>query len=646
MMPIEDEAGRVARAGLIGLALLITGAGQLALQIYPVGPGLGLLLTAMGVLIFIGGVISPPPAWAAGLAQRGRLSTRKLMVLGAVALALAATAAEVAWQQLGRSNYLPVLGLWASACALYAAAFFRPRPAGDWLAWLRDHRWEAVALLGLVVLGGLLRFWHLGGIPRVIDGDEGRLGQFAVLAGRPPLANPFGLFENFGGLYMHTISLAVNVLGRTPLALRLAPAVGGTLAIPAVYLLGRYLLGPRAGLLAAGLLAISHAHVHFSRILAVAYIQETLFIPLELYFFISGLERRSTFRLALSGLLLGVHLGVYVSGQIVLALLGVYLLIALWLCRPLVQNSARQLWAFGLGFLVAGLPQLMYAALNPNEFFARLNADGTFQSGWLAATMAATGQSAPVILGERVAHAFLALFHYPALDFYGAGVPLLDVLTGTACLLGLAAALWHTRQPRFLLLNGYFWALTLAIGLFAVPPNADSYRMLVTLPAAVLLAAFGLSQAGAALGLDQPGRRWARTGVTVFLALALATLNIRTYYFDFAQRCLFGLDLPTRFASYLGNYLRGLNRDSTVYLLADDSLRYGTHASADFLSSNFPVRNYFEPAETLNPQTGVVIIAPPPRQEELKELAAQYPGGEFFRVNDCDNAMLLSYTVP
>ncbi len=40
------------------------------------------------------------------------------------------------------------------------------------------------------------------------------------------------------------------------------------------------------------------------------------------------------------------------------------------------------------------------------------------------------------------------------------------------------------------------------------------------------------------------------------------------------------------------------------------------------------------------------IVAPPPRLEELQDLAARYPGGAFFRAADCDRPMLLSYTAP
>jgi 4-amino-4-deoxy-L-arabinose transferase-like glycosyltransferase len=581
------------------------------------------------------------------LAARTALSAQAVLVGLAIVLSVMATLVDVIWAQLDRTNYWPVIVLWISAALAYASAFLREAPRlGSLRAWLSAHRGELLGIGLITLMAAGLRFFQLGDVPRVIDGDEGRLGQAALQTNLNPLANPFALFENFGGLYMQAISLAIRLFGPTPFALRLMPAIGGALAVPALYLLSRYLFGSRLALLAATLLAWSHAHVHYSRIVAVAYIQETWLIPLELYFFISGLERRSRARLALAGLILGAHLSVYVSAQIMIAFFAVYLLMALWLCRPLVQNAARALWTFWLGVLITALPQVVYAVQNPEQFFSRLNADGTFQSGWLANTMAQTGQSAVTILAGRVAHVFLTLNHYPAIDFYGVRVPLLDVVTGTFFILGIGYALWRTRDPRYLLLNGYFWSLTVAIGIFAIPESADSYRVLVALPAAILLAAVGFREALVVLGLDAPGRRLARSGLVATVLVAALKLNVRTYVFDFAQRCRFGLDMPTRFASYLGNYLRGFQPDHTVYLLSDENTFYGSHVSVDFLSNDFPVTNVPDPAASLSLRPNMTVIAYPDRMDELRAWAAEHPGGTLRWEYDCDQPMLLAYHMP
>jgi len=402
---------RGARLLLTALGFLLVLAGQLAFYLAPAdqatATNLGVLLSLAGAALVLVILVYGPPQWTTQLSARMSLSTTTVLIMVAILLAVMAAGGEIIFEQLGRLNYLPVLVLWALSALTYVGAFVADHPdPAKVRGWLTGHRRELV-LIGLVTLVAAgLRFYQLGSIPRVIDGDEGRIGQAALTTSRYPLANPFALFENFGGIYIQAIGLALSIFGHTPFALRLLPAVAGTVAIPAVYLLGRRVLGSGAGLVAAILLAISHAHIHFSRIVSVAYIPETALIPLELYFLLSGLQDRRPWRLAVGGLILGVHFGVYVSAQVIVAMLVIYLILAAILAKPLLRQSGRIIGPFWLGVFIAGLPEAVYAWRHPSEFLSRLNADGTFQSGWLTGELAATGQSAPEILVGRVAHAF------------------------------------------------------------------------------------------------------------------------------------------------------------------------------------------------------------------------------------------------
>lgn len=638
-------ASEPARMLAAGLALLLLILSQVILQALPDGTIAGLLLALLGGLIFIAFALREPPARVVRLLARTRLSFRAICVLISLLLTLTAAFLTVVYEMRDRTDYLPIVFIWLGGVATFIAGFAAGRTFPV-RAWLKENRRELVLVALIVLLAAALRFINLGELPRVIDGDEGLIGHYAINARGNPLANPWSLFANIGGLYRHSIGFAIKVLGQTPFALRLLPAIGGTLAVLALYVLARHLFGKRVAAFAAFLLAVSHAHIHFSRTVAVTYTQSTLFAPLEIYLFISGLSKRDPLRMAIGGALLSLHFSTYLGAQVLIAFLLVYTVIAALVARPLLRGAWRTWSVFWLSFIVASLPEFTFILRHPEEFVARLNAGGTFQGTWLADQAAATGGSQVQILIERVSHAFLALNQYPVQDFYGAFIPLVDVITAALFMLGMLYALWRTRDYRYLLLNGWFWSITVAVGLFSLPPSADSYRMLMALPAALLMAAIGLDLIVNVLSAPTRRPSWAIAGLAGLVLLVIAGYNTRAYYVDFLQQCRFGGDTATRFASYLGKHLSTLDREATVYLLSDQGLRYGTHPSVDYLSKSLPVTNVDGPVTDIRPGIDTAIIAIASRADELRDWARDYPGGKLHQEFDCGKLMLVAYTLP
>ncbi|MFZ5881987.1 MAG: glycosyltransferase family 39 protein [Chloroflexota bacterium] len=601
----------------------------------------------LGVGLFLVSQVIRIPAWMQRLTGRLTASHTVTWILAAIMLAVLATVGARLFQIATRSNFIPVLTVWFMAGGAFVAAFlggFSGRV--DWRAWFERHRAELLTLLVIVILGAALRFYKLGEIPRVLDGDEGRVGQAAQETALGVLANPFALWDNFGALYLQMINACLRIYGPTPFALRLLPAIGGILAIPAVYLLGRQIGGPRVALIAAFLIAVSHTHINFSRIASVAYIHGTWLAPLELYLLLSGLEKRSAWRTALSGAILAIHFSVYLTAQVVTAMILVYMLISLLFLRSWFLAAWRPALAFWGAFLLMLAPETSYILSSPDQFMNRLVQDGTFNSGWLAATMQATGQNALSILSERVVHAFLSLIYYPARDFYGSPAPMMSMISATAFLLGLGLSLWRTRSPRYLLLNGNFWAATLAVGIFAVPPSADSYRMLMALPSALIMAAIGFDQAIEYFGLGWERMRLAYAVTIGSILFSLLIFNVWTYYGDFAGQCRYGDNLTGRFASYLGKYVSTVESEATIYLLSDATYFHGSHASTAFLSQYRLVLNVPEAIEGLQFVSGETIIASPDRIEELNVWAHDHPGGDLHYLVDCQNTILAAYQIP
>jgi 4-amino-4-deoxy-L-arabinose transferase-like glycosyltransferase len=638
------SAQQTPRVLAAAVAVILIAISQMILLTLSDGIVAGLLIGLAGGVIFIAFALREPPARISRALARLRLSFQNMCVLIGFLLSLIAAVWTVVYEVRDQLAYTPIVLIWLGGIITFSAGFAAGRTF-DMRAWLKDNRRELL-IVALITLGAaLLRFINLGVLPRIIDGDEGLIGQFVTAANTNPLANPWSLVENIGGFYRSGIGLAIKLFGQTPFALRLGPAIAGTLAIPALYLLARHLFGKRIALFAAIFLAVSHAHLHFSRTLAVSYIQDTLFAPLVLYFFISGLSKRDTLRIAIGGVILAVQFNVYLGAQVMIALLIVYALVAALVARPLMRGAWRVYGVFWLSFISASLPQFAFILRHPEEFMARLNNGGTFQGSWLIDEAVRTGHGQVQILFERVVHAFLSLNHYPAFDFYGVNVPLLDVVTATLFVLGLLYALWHTRDYRYLLINGWFWSMTLAIGLFSLPPSADSYRMLVTFPAVMIMAAIGLDLILNVFTLPSRHPRWMQIGLAAMVLVTIGAYDTHTYFVDYLQQCRFGGDTATRFASYLGKYLSTLDRETSVYLLSDQNLRYGTHLSVNFLSRNLLVKNVDGPASTIQPDIDMAVIAIPSRADELREWALDRPGGKLHQEFDCDKLMLTAYWV-
>ncbi|MBI5840948.1 MAG: glycosyltransferase family 39 protein [Chloroflexi bacterium] len=605
-------------------------------------------LGIVGLMLFASSQFIRPAAFWQKVSARFVIPDPVFWIVAAVLLSVLATAAVALFRQFTRVNYIPVITVWllSAVCYIYALSKGFFVSFEEFKTFLKNHRNEILTVLGIMLLAAAFRFYKLGSIPRILDGDEGLIGLNAQATISGSLANPFALWENFGALYLQMINMVFRFFGITPFALRFLPAISGILAVPSVYLFGRQIGGQRIALIAAILLATSHTHIHFSRIASVAYIHGTWLAPLELYFLLSGLDKRESWRTALGGVLLAIHFSVYLTAQVIVALVLAYMLIAFLFLRDWFRPAFRQALGFWGGFLVTILPEAYYIWQNPNEFFNRLGQDGTFQSGWLADTMQSTGQSAIAILFERVVHAFMSLIYYPAIDFYGSSTPMLSMISATIFLIGMIISLWRTRDRGFLLLNGYFWGATLAVGIFAIPPTADTYRMLMAIAPAFVMAAIGLDQILEFLGLGWKTARTAYVFSTASILFSLLIFNAWTYYGDFAGQCRYGGNLEGRFASYLGAYAKTIDNELPVYLLSDSIYFYGSHASTDFLSDRRPITNSLDPIDALAPVTGETIIASPDRIPELEAWARLHPGGQLHYRYDCQTTMLLAYRVP
>ena len=338
------------------------------------------------------------------------------------------------------------------------------------------------ALVAVLLLGGALRFYHLGeeslwndelnswGLATSGDGFAG------VLANIP--RNGVGVHPP--GYYL-LIHVTAQYLGESEWALRFPSALAGLLSVFATYLLGRRLYSWREGLVSALLMAVSWTPVYYSQE-ARMYSLLLLFATLATYFWVSvlrSLDRGERPRLL-------AVLG-YVGAAAVASYLhyfGLYL-VALQGAWPLLVY-ARRPRTLAYVFVIYGLILLAY-------------------SPWLPALFNRAGQGSGPI--GHIAKPGLSSFADYATFVFGRS-PVFGVVALALCLFLLfkkfyplygAGGLPRTgsllRSPGLML---GLWLIVPFAGVYVISllwtPILESRYLIICLPAAYLLVARAVTQ--------------------------------------------------------------------------------------------------------------------------------------------------------
>jgi len=304
-------------------------------------------------------------------------------------------------------------------------------------------------LLAILLLGGILRTWGLGAVG--FNSDEAvYAGQAASLAGDPQTSALFPVFRAHPLLFQSALSVIYR-LGGGDVAARLLVVVLGLATVLVVYLLGRLLYDHRVGLVAALLLTAMPYHVGVSRQVLLD-VPMTFMATTSLYFFARFCRDRSLRSLLTAAGLFGATV---LTKETAVLLAGG--LVAFGVLSPGVRPRARDgLLALAAAGAVVAVHPLSLAL-----------------SG-----RASTGQN-------YLAWQLFRRSNHSAL-FYLQVVP---PAMGVAVVALAVAGLWFLRRSHSwregLLLC---WAIT-PVAFFEIWPVKGYQYLLVTAPAAVLLAA-------------------------------------------------------------------------------------------------------------------------------------------------------------
>ena len=437
-------------------------------------------------------------------------------------------------------------------------------------------------LFALALAVVLLRLLRLSEFPPGIDAGEGANGLDAlrVLQGEHKVffADKLAGRE---GLAMYAIALAISVLGRTEVALRLPTALASACSVLVVFWLGRLFFGrdddgiratPWRGLTVggtgAGLMAVSLSQTIMGR---TAF--RTSWMPLLLCLCLAllwqGWQKKSGggswWRIALAGVFAGLLPYTYIPARFVPFLLfffGLSLLLSLRDVTKVVNGTTSQQAVFAATFGrlraempniaifvgVAGAvaaPLLAHFALHPEDFMTR--------SGPLWLFNSSLGQGNPLrILFINVWEHLLAfgIRGDPIWRHNFDGRPLLNPAEAMFFWLGVAVAAWRWRRNSAYRLLLLWLCILLLPALLSRDIVPNTLRMIGAAPAVYLLIAVGIwevfrflegrirASTRSGFPVLQKGETWASLvgGVAVgTLVLVQGVITFRTYFTQWAD---------------------------------------------------------------------------------------------------------------
>jgi 4-amino-4-deoxy-L-arabinose transferase-like glycosyltransferase len=522
-------------------------------------------------------------------------------------------------------------------------------------------RWDVLTVSVVLLLAGVLRFYHLTTIPLGFHGDEAAAGLEAhriMLHGWVGVFSPASGGNPTGFYYLAVIP--VWLFGNTIFAIRVLSATIDVLTVLCFYIALRRSFGWGTAVAGSALLAASGWHVQFARI-AFMNILWPLTVMIGLIAVGEAVRSGSKLRWAAAGggLALGIYaynghflyLGVVALamawillgwtaalavGLIGLAYLAPSLLsiglavigVAVMAINPATRRRERLLTALafvaGFGFVI--WPMARFILEDPDVYFGRGRGVTVFRTEqWTALT---THTEQLRFLGGRYVDFWDHLMLHPPLDgVAGNGssgiVPITAVvLAGIGILFGIARR-W---QPLVLL-----GVLTVLLAPFAPIASAD-FAMRRAMIMAPFLAMFG-GIAVAEVIRSTWNRRWvvrvAGAAVVLVLLANIGYRNVNDFFTNTARsqpmHWVMGPEMVET-----AEYVETLPDDAYVYLYSE---RWPFH---------YEIMQYFAPdaaGETrgapygpdtldVDPQNGQsVFVLMGGYQGLLSEIQARYPGG-------------------
>lgn len=503
---------------------------------------------------------------------------------------------------------------------------------GSW-QWKKDEKkpiarttifWLVCVTLFALVLRGI----GTEQIPILLTGDEGSAGISAVDFVRGEWNNIFitGWFS-FPSFFSFIQSLSIRSFGQTTEALRLLSAFAGALTVGAVYLCGREMFSPRAGLLTALFLSTQHFHIHFSR-LGINNIWDGLWFVITIGALWYGWknDRRSAYLLA--GIGLGFAQYFYTSSRALIAILLMALVMGILFARAQIRQALPHFLTMVTVAIVIVAPLAWFYVNEPTQFLASISRVSIFRAE-LDTKDLLSSLSAWKTLFRHLATGMEAYTHTALIFWYAPETPLLRPMAAALFYIGCAYLILSTRDSRLVLLTLWLLAFGVIGALSDFAPAAQRY--VAAAPACALIVGYGLDRLGNTL--EKLWKKAARfVTILVFLFMAfMMTSDLYFYFIEYtALNRIDNINSNGMIAQELANYLKDKPTGTTVAFFGTPNMGYYSIPSTRYLSPHVtgvdvtvPWKS-FDRSQLTSDENIFVFL--PEREDEIPEIRKEYPG--------------------
>lgn len=495
-----------------------------------------------------------------------------------VVLFLASLAALALSLMLQRRDitYLGQIIGWLGSLVLLVAACWPYGTRGGTAFWrrLKSH-WVEVCLVMLVLAFGFaLRAYNLDSIPGGFHGDEGEFAMeaVAILEGSP--VPPFGTgWDRHPNLFFYLQALSMMAFGMNVTGVRMLSAIVGTLTLLGSYLLVRRMFGSWTALVAAFLLAVSHWHIHHSRLVSNN-IEVVLFTILAIYFLYRGVRSRRPLDYCLAGMSIGLSCYFGYKSRLLPPFIASALLYLVIVKRGFLRRQWRNIFVLVLAVLFVFAPLGLFYARNGWEKYllARAQERSIFKNWDRLYRAYGTTKVWEVLRIQTERTALVFNYYKDAGTFYGfTQEPVLDFFTAALYVLGFAYSAYHWKDTRYALLLCWY-ILTLQGSLLSIDPP-QVHRIVAMIPVPFVFSGIAVEQFRGELVKVAGWRKGLYPALLLALFLGIvAYVNIDAYFVRYAERWPW-LDITT-----MAKYIRELGQDYRIYFFGTPHtyIKHGT----------------------------------------------------------------------